>query len=88
MRQNIFVLIFDLLLSNINNLYPTCSITLGYFKAICSKWFTFDKNNTAGIALDNITMTSGYNQMIEKPNHYINELSSRIDLNTLRKISS
>ena len=30
---------------------------------------------------DNITMTSGYNQMIDKPTHYyINESPSSIDL--------
>ena len=70
---------FDLLFSNINNLHPTCSIVLGDFNAKCSKWCASDKNNTAGIELDNIT-TSGYNQMIGKPTHYINESSSCIDL--------
>ena len=44
------------------------------------KWCASDKNNTAGMELDNITMTSGYNQMIDKPTHYINESSSCIDL--------
>ena len=38
------------------------------------------KNNTAGIELDNITMISGYNQMIDKPTHFISESSSCIDL--------
>ena len=38
------------------------------------------KKNSAGIELDNITTTSGYNQMIDKPTHYINESSSCIDL--------
>ena len=71
---------FDLLLSNINNLYSTCSIVLGDFNAKCSKWCASDKSNTTGIELDNITMTSGYNQMIDKPTHYINESSSCIDL--------
>ena len=71
----------DLLLSNINNLHPTSSIVLDDFNAKCSKWCASDKNNTAGIELDNITTTSGYNQMIVKPTHYINELSSCIDLN-------
>ena len=33
-----------------------------------------------GIELDNITTTFGYNQMIDKPAHYINESSSCIDL--------
>ena len=71
---------FDLLLSNINNLHPTCSVVLGDFNAKCSKWCAPDKNNTSGIELDNITTTSGYNQMIDKPTHFINESSSRIDL--------
>ena len=69
---------FDLLLSNMNNPYLTCSIV---FNAKCSKWCPSDKSNTAaGIELDNITMTSGYNQMSDKPTHYINESSSPIDL--------
>ena len=71
---------FDLLLSNINDLHPTCSIVLGDFNAKCSKWCASDRNNSAGIELDNITTTSGYNQMIDKPTHYINESSSCIDL--------
>ena len=69
---------FDLLLSNINNLYSTCSIVLGDFNAKCSKWCASDKSNTAGIELDNISMK--YNQMIDKPTHYINESSTCIDL--------
>ena len=71
---------FDLLLSNINDLHLSCSIVLGDFNARCSKWCASDKNNFAGIELDNITTISGYNQMIDKPTHYINESSSCIDL--------
>ena len=71
---------FDLLLSNINNIYPTCSIFLGDFNAKCSKWCASNKYNTTGIELDNITMTSGYNEMIDTPTHHINESSSCIDL--------
>ena len=52
---------------------------LGDFSVKCSKWRASDKNNTAGIELDNITMTSGYNQMIDKPTRYITESSSCID---------
>ena len=74
-----FCVNFDLLLSNINDLHPTCSIVLGDFNAKCSKWCTSDRINSAGIELDNITTTSGYNQIIDKPNHYINESSSCID---------
>ena len=55
-------------------------MVLGDFNTKCSKWCASDKSSTAGIQLDNITMTSGYNQMIDKPTHYINESSSCIDL--------
>ena len=75
-----FFINFDLLLSSINNLHPNCSIVLDDFNAKYSKWCASDKNNTAGIELDSITMTSGYNQMIGKPTHFINESSSCIDL--------
>ena len=71
---------FDLLLSNNNNLYPTCSIVLVDFNAKCPEWCASDKSNTAGIELHNITIKSGHNQMIDKPIHYINESSSCIDL--------
>ena len=36
-------------------------IVLGDFNAKCSKWCTSDRINSAGIELDNITTTSGYN---------------------------
>ena len=64
---------FDLLLSNINNLYLNCSIVLGDFNTKCSKSCASDKNNTAGIKLNNITT-------IDKSTHFINESSSCIDL--------
>ena len=38
------------------------------------------KNNPAVIELDNITTTSGYNQMTDKPTYCISESSSCIDL--------
>ena len=69
---------FDLPLSNINDLHPTCSIVLGNFNAKCSKLCASDKNNSAGIELDNISTISGYNQMIDKLIDYINESSSCI----------
>ena len=73
----IFCANFDLLLSNINDLHPTCLIVLGDFNA---KWCTSDRNNSAGIELDDIKTTSDYNQMIDNSTNYINELSSCIDL--------
>ena len=53
--------------------------TLSLITFLYSKWRASDKNYTAGIELDNITTTSGYNQMIDKPTHYINKSSSCID---------
>ena len=42
----------DSLLSNIKDQHPTCSIVIGDFNAKCSKWCTTDKNNTAGLELE------------------------------------
>ena len=67
---------FDLLLSNINDLHPACSIVLSGFN---SKWCASDRNNSVAIELNNITTTSCYNQIIDKPTH-INESASCIDL--------
>ena len=70
----------NLLLTNINNNQPTCSILIGDFNAKCSKWCSSDKNNIAGLEIDNITTTAGYSQLINKPTHFINGTSSCIDL--------
>ena len=40
---------FDLLLCNISDLHPTCSVVLGDFNAKCSKWCASDKSNRTGI---------------------------------------
>ena len=39
-----------------------------------------NKDNKTGIALENITSTTGYNQMINKPTHFTNVSASCIDL--------
>ena len=70
----------NLLLTNINNNQPACSILIGDFNAKCSKWCSSDKNNIAGLEMDNITTTAGYSQLINKPTHFINGTSSCIDL--------
>ena len=71
----------DSLLSNINDQHPACSIGIGDFNVKYSKWCTTnDKDNTAGLELDNITAIAGYSQIINKPTHFINESSSCIDL--------
>ena len=51
---------FNLLLSNINNLYPTCSVLTGDFNVKCSQWCVSDKNNATSIELGYIRTASGY----------------------------
>ena len=54
-----FISNLDLLLSNINDNHPTCSILIGDFNAKSLKRCS-DKSNRAGIELDNITTSAGY----------------------------
>ena len=68
------------LIDNINKFQPSCSVLLGDFNTKHSKWCSAEKNNKAGIALENITATSGYNQIINKPTHLRNVSSSSIHL--------
>ena len=70
----------NLLLTNINNNQPACSILIGDFNTKCSKWCSSDKNNIVGLEIDSITTTVGYSQLINKPTHFINGTSSCIDL--------
>ena len=70
----------NLLLTNINNNQPACSILISDFNAKCSKWCSSDKNNIAGLKIDNITTTAGYSQLINKPTHFMNGTSSCLDL--------
>ena len=69
----------DLLLSNINDNHPTCSIIIGDFNAKSSKWCNSDKSNRAGIELDNITTSAGYSQLINEPKHFVNKTSFCIE---------
>ena len=68
------------LLTNIDNNQPSCSILIGDFNGKCSKWCSSDKNNVAGLEIDNITTTAGYSQLVNKPTHFINGTSFCIDL--------
>ena len=61
----------DLLISNINDNHPTCSILMGDFHAKSSIWCNSDKSNRAGIELDNITTSAGYSQLINDPHTLI-----------------
>ena len=63
----------NLLLTNINNNQLACSILIGDFNAKCSKSCSSEKNNRAGLEIGN-------SQLINKPIHFINGTSSRIDL--------
>ena len=45
-----------------------------------SKWCSTDKNNKAAFSLENITSIAGYNQVINKQNHFTNISVSCIDL--------
>ena len=68
------------LLNNINEFQPSYSVLLGDFNAKHSNWCSTDKNNKAGIVLENVTSTAGYNQIINKPTYFTNVSSSCIDL--------
>ena len=70
----------DLLLSNINDNHPTCSILTGDFHAKSSIWCNSDKSNRAGIELDNITTSAGYSQLINQLTHFVNKTCCCIDL--------
>ena len=70
----------DLLLSNINDNHPTCSVRIGDFNAKSSKWCNSNKSNRAGIELDNITTSAGYSQLINELTHFVNKISFCIDL--------
>ena len=70
----------DSLLSNRNDQHPTCSIVIGDFNATCSKWYSSDKDNTAGLELDSITTQQVIVKwLINQPTHFINKSSSCID---------
>ena len=70
----------NLRLTNINNNQAAFSILKFDFNEKCSKWCRSDKNNIAGLKIDNTTTMSGYGQLINKPTHFINGTSSCIDL--------
>ena len=57
----------NVLPTNINNNQAACSILIGDFNVKCSKWWTSDRNNIAGLEID-------------EPTHFINGTSSCIDL--------
>ena len=71
---------FSILLSNINDHRPSCSVIVGHFNAKCSKWYRLDKKDAVSETLQTYTTTSGYSKLIDKPTHCVNGSSSCIDL--------
>ena len=60
---------FDIVLDNINDELPLCSIVTGDFNTRCSRWRKNDITNLQGQELDSLTLSAGYNQIIDKPTH-------------------
>ena len=50
------------------------------FNARCSRWWKNDITNLQGQVLDSPTLLAGYNQIIDKPTHVINNSMSCTDL--------
>ena len=75
-----FCVNFDLLLSNINEEIPICSIITGDFNARSSNWWKNDITNSVGEKLDSLTSSAGYSQIIDEPTHIVNNSTSCIDL--------
>ena len=69
-----------MLLNNINDYLPLCSIVTGDFNASCSSWWKNDITNFQGQELGSLTLSAGYNQIIENPTHVTNNFMSCIDL--------
>ena len=70
----------DILLNITNNKLPLCLIVTGDFNARCSRWWKNDITNLQGQELDPLTLSAGYNQIIDSPTHVINISMSCIDL--------
>ena len=75
----IFWVNFDLLLSNINEEIPICSIITGDFNARSSNWWKNYITNSVGQGLDSLTSSAGYSQIIDKPTHIVYNSMSCID---------
>ena len=67
-----FCIDFSILLNNINDHRPSCSVIVGDFDAKFSKWYLLDKNSAAGEALQTYKTTVGYSKLINKPTHCVN----------------
>ena len=72
-------MIEDLLISNINDNHPTCSILIGNFNAKCSKSCYSDKHYKVDSELENI-ISAGHSQLTRKLTYVINASFFCIDL--------
>ena len=61
---------FDIRLNNKNDKLPLCSIVTDDFNARCSRWWKNDITNYQGQELDLLTLSVGYNQIIDEPRRY------------------
>ena len=64
----------------INDKLPLCSIVTGDFDARCTRCWKNDITNLQGQHLDSLTLSVGYNQIIDEPTHVINNSMSSNDL--------
>ena len=76
----IFCTKFDILLSQINDEFPLCSIVTGDFNARCTNWGKDNITNSGGREIASLTSSACYTQIIDKPTHVINNSMSCIDL--------
>ena len=79
-----FCINFVLLLSNINNKLPICSIFPRKFNNCSSNWWENDITNSVGQELDSITSSAGYSQIVNNSISCIN-LIFRTNANVISK---
>ena len=65
-----------LLLSNVNDVNATLSLTTGDFNAKSYRWWSLGKDNSQGWEINSLTSACGYNQLINTPSHVTKESSS------------
>ena len=71
---------YQILLNNINNELPLCSVATGDFNACCSRRWKNDTTNFQDQELDSLTSSARYNQIIDKSTHVTNNSMSCIGL--------
>ena len=71
---------FDLLLNNIHDKFPICSIVTGDVNAHCSSLWKNDITNTPGQEIDSLTSSAGCAQIAYKPTHVVFNSMSCINL--------